>query len=68
MFSQKSNAKNHADIFRGYDKKVDIQNKKIAGKTYRVVYVGRFQNYSDAQNFKNLLEANHHETYQVVAQ
>ena len=68
VFSQKSNAKNQADIFRGYDKKVDIQNKKIAGKTYRVVYVGRFQNYSDAQNFKNLLEANHHETYQVVAQ
>ena len=50
------------------DKKIDIQNKTIAGKTYRVVYVGRFQNYDEALDFKNLLETNHHETYQVVAQ
>jgi tetratricopeptide (TPR) repeat protein len=68
VFSQEDNAKRQADVFRGYDKKVDIRKKTIAGKTYRVVYVGRFQNYSDAHDFKKLLEANHHETYQVVAQ
>ncbi|MDH4156542.1 MAG: SPOR domain-containing protein [candidate division Zixibacteria bacterium] len=68
VFSQNDNAKKQAEIFRGYEKKIDIQDKTIAGKTYRVVYVGRFQNYDEAHDFKNLLEANHHETYQVVAQ
>jgi len=67
VFSQHDNAKKQADIFKRYDKKVDVKKKKIADKTYRVVYVGRFKTYLDALNFKEMLETNHRETFQVVA-
>ena len=67
VFAENDNAKKQADIFKKYDKKVDIKKKKIADKTYRVVYVGRFQTYLDALNFKKILETNHKETFQVVA-
>jgi len=67
VFSRKGNAKRQAKIFAAYDKKVDIETKVISGKKYRVVYVGRFATFDEANRFKKVLEANHHEVFRVVA-
>jgi cell division protein FtsN len=67
VFSQKGNAKRQAKIFAAYDQKVDIETKTISGKKYRVVYVGRFATFDEANRFKKMLEANHHEVFRVVA-
>jgi hypothetical protein len=67
VFSSPENAKRHAETFKQHNQPVNIVSKEITGKTYRVVYVGRFQNYEDAVRFKLQLEAAHNEDYQVVA-
>lgn len=67
VFSQKDNARRQADKFKDYDQKVNIKSKNISGQDYRVVYVGRFDDYEEALRFKERLEATFHETYQVVA-
>lgn len=67
VFSDKDNARRQKDIFKSYGKPIDIQSKGISGKTYHVVYVGQFSSYTDAVLFKETLEANHSEVYQVVA-
>jgi hypothetical protein len=67
VFSQTDNAKQQAKMFSAYDQKIDIETKKISGKEYRVVYVGRFPTYEAAYKFKETLEANHNEVFQVVA-
>ena len=67
VFSESGNARRQADLFKGYDKKVEIKTRKISGKKYRVVYVGRFQGYQEAVRFKLQLEATHREAFQVVA-
>jgi hypothetical protein len=67
VFSIKDNAKRLAGEFRKYDKKVDIKKKKISGNTYHVVYVGHFTTYDSAFRFKQQLEKNHNEVYQVIA-
>lgn len=67
VFSQRDNAKQQAKIFSKYDQKVDIETKTISNVEYRVVYVGRFQNYDAAFKFKKMLEASHNEVFQVVA-
>jgi cell division septation protein DedD len=67
VFSQEDNAKRQAKAFSRYDRQVDISKKVISGQEYRVVYVGRFSSYLEAQDFKKLLEANHNEVFQVVA-
>jgi hypothetical protein len=68
VFSSRDNANKQADLFKQYKKPVDIREKKISGKNYHVVYVGKFQSYQDAYQFKSTLEATHGEVYQVVAQ
>jgi hypothetical protein len=67
VFSKSGNARRQADIFKAYDREIEIKAKKISGQDYRVVYVGRFQDYEDAVRFKLQLEATHHEAFQVVA-
>ncbi len=67
VFSEKENADKQAEVFKAYDKKVEIKTKTISGVKYRVVYVGRFQSYEDAVSFKKRIESNHDEVYQVVA-
>lgn len=67
VFSESGNARRQADLFKGYDKKVEIKTRKISGKKYRVVYIGRFQDYQEAVRFKLQLEATHREAFQVVA-
>lgn len=67
VFSKKENAKQQARIFSRHDQKVDIKVKTISNKKYRVVYVGRFQTYDAALQFKKTLEASHNEVFQVVA-
>ena len=67
VFSKKENAKQQAKIFSRYDQKVDIKTKTISNKKYRVVYVGRFQTYDSALQFKRMLEVSHNEVFQIVA-
>ena len=67
VFSEKDNARKQRDIFKTYGKPVDIESKTISGKSYHVVYVGEFPSYNAAALFKDTLEANHGEVYQVVA-
>lgn len=67
VFSEKKNADKQAEVFKAYDRKVEIKTKTISNVKYRVVYVGRFQSYEDAVSFKKRLESNHDEVYQVVA-
>lgn len=67
VFSNKGNAKKQADIFKAYDKKVDIKDKRVSDKKYHAVFVGQFKTYAEASLFKNKLEINHNDVYQVVA-
>lgn len=68
VFSISSNAKRQADLFKQYRYNVEIKFKTISGVKYHVVYVGQFENFNAAAAFKRMLEANHHEVFQVVAQ
>ncbi|UCG62001.1 MAG: SPOR domain-containing protein [Candidatus Zixiibacteriota bacterium] len=67
VFSVKGNARRQADTFKAYDREVEIGKKDISGVLYHVVYVGRFSDYESAREFKETLQANHGEVYQVVA-
>lgn len=67
VFSKKSNAKKQANLFKHFDKKIDIKNKSISNVKYHVVYVGRFTTYESALKFKKRLELEHNEVFQVVA-
>lgn len=66
VFSKKSNAKDQAKIFKSHGKKVEIKNKKVSNQKYHVVYVGKFQSYSEALAFKELLESTHKEVFQII--
>jgi hypothetical protein len=66
VFSDKGNANKHADTFKRYNTRVDVLSREISGKQYYVVYVGRFQKYEEAVQFKLQLEAAHNEAFQVV--
>jgi hypothetical protein len=67
VFSESANARKQADKFKESGQKVDIERRRISGRDYQVVLVGRFDDYDEATRFKLRLEAAHHETYQVVA-
>lgn len=67
VFSVRDNANRLADRYRKYDNNVDIEKKNISGNTYHVVYVGHFTNYESAFRFKQMLEKNHNEVFQVIA-
>jgi hypothetical protein len=67
VFSEAANARKQADLFKEPGQKVDVEKRKISGRDYHVVYVGRFDDYDQATRFKLRLEAAHNETYQVVA-
>lgn len=67
VFSEKGNAKRQRDLFKDYGREIDIRDKKISGRKYHVVYVGRFQDYQQALAFQAQLEAAHNEPFQVVA-
>ena len=67
VFSVKENADNMVVEFKRYDKKVEALNKKISDKQYHVVYIGRFPDYESASKFKEQLQAEHNQVFQVVA-
>lgn len=67
VFSKKGNAKKLASIFKSYGKKIEIKDKKISDVKYHVVYAGWFRNYSEAVTFRDKLQAEHDELFQVVA-
>lgn len=67
VFSVKENADNMVLEFKRYGKKVEALNKNISDKHYHVVYIGRFPDYESASRFKNKLQAEHNQVFQVVA-
>jgi len=67
VFSSRDNARQMAENFKKYNKKIDIETKTISGNKYQVVYIGKFDNYEEANQFKLQLEATHAEVFQVVA-
>ena len=67
VFSKRGNAKKQANLFKKYGYKVEIKSKVISKVKYHVVYVGHFKTFEKAAAFKDKLEAEHHEPYQVVA-
>lgn len=67
VFSVKENADNMAKDFKRHGEKVVVLNKKISDKYYHVVYIGRFPDYESASRFKDKLQAEHNQVFQVVA-
>jgi hypothetical protein len=67
VFSKKENALKAKENMVKHGQPIDIKEKIISGKTYYVVYVGRFQSSELALNLKHTLEASANETFQVVA-
>lgn len=67
VFSVKKNADNMVLDFKRYGKPVEALDKKISDKRYHVVYIGRFADYDSASKFKDKLQAEHNQVFQVVA-
>jgi hypothetical protein len=67
VFSKKDNALRAKENMTKHNQPVDVKEKIISGKTYFVVYVGRFQSSESAIRLKNALEISESESYQVVA-
>ena len=67
VFSVKQNAQQQADRFKKDSPHVVIRDKTVSGKKYSAVYVGKFQSYAEAYNFKRALESKYGEVFQVVA-
>ncbi len=66
VFSNPDNAQRLADDLKRFDQQVSVGRKTISGKTYRVVTVGRFTSYLAAAQFKETMERQTGELYQVV--
>ncbi len=48
VFADKNNAARFSKNFEKYGHRVDIKPKTISGRTYRVVFIGRFSSYQEA--------------------
>lgn len=66
VFSQKANAEALAERMKKYKAPVEIDAKTISGRKYYVVYVGRFRSTDKAMEFRDRLEDEEKESYQVV--
>jgi len=67
VFSSKENAEKMSARFTKYGHKLDQLRKKISDQNYHVVYIGRFPDYLSASQFKDKLEAEHNQSFLVVA-
>ncbi|MEW6049820.1 MAG: SPOR domain-containing protein [Candidatus Zixiibacteriota bacterium] len=67
VFSSPDNAQSFAARLKEFDKQVSVVVKTISGKTYHIVYVGRFGTFESAGQLKERLEKSFDETFQVVA-
>ena len=68
VFLSIGNAKEFAKRFAAFKEPVETEGKAISGKSYQVVYVGRFGSFDEARKLKARLEqAAAGSSYQVVA-
>ena len=67
VFSKKENAEKMCARFTKYGQKLDRLRKKISDMYYYVVFIGRFPDYLSASQFKDKLEAEHNQSFLVVA-
>jgi hypothetical protein len=68
VFSNATNANEYARQFASYKVPVSVRSKVISGKSYQIVYVGKFRSFDEASKLKGTLEQQFNESYQVVAQ
>jgi cell division septation protein DedD len=68
VFANPENAERGAEEFRKYKLPVVVVKKRISNVMYNVVFVGHFSEYHEALRAKTMLEQNHNESFQVVAQ
>jgi len=67
VFSSADNARAQAGAFAGKGSPIDIVQKRIQGKTYHVVYVGKFREYDAAARLRTTLQQQTGEKYEVTA-
>ncbi len=67
VFSDAANARKLARDFERAGHRVDLVDKTISRVTYKVVFVGRYRTYADAESARTRLQAGANESYQVVA-
>lgn len=67
VFSQRANADQQADKCRVPGQPSVVDAKQISGKTYYIVYVGRYRAFAEAEQLKSKLEDRLNDSFQVVA-
>jgi hypothetical protein len=67
VFSVEANARKQAARFEKYGEPVESVGKRISNADYLVVMVGHFRDYREAAKFKDRLQRDCNEIFQVVA-
>ena len=67
VFSEKSNADKQVERCRQPGQPFSIDSKEIGGRTYFIVYIGRYRSFAEADAVKAKLEDQFSESYQVIA-
>jgi hypothetical protein len=68
VFSNLTNASEYVKQFAPLKIPVEVKRKIVSGKTYQIVYLGKFRSFEEASKLKRTLEDKYSESYQVVAQ
>jgi len=65
-FGSKDNAKRQREVFRGRGYDVSLGNKKVAGNTLHLVWVGKFSTYDEALDNARVLKAKFGVNYGII--
>ena len=65
-FGSKDNAKKQREVFRGRGYDVNLGNKKIAGNTLHLVWVGKYSTYDEALDTARTLKAKYGVNYGII--
>lgn len=65
-FGSKDNAKKQKEVFRGRGYDVNLGNKKVAGNTLHLVWVGKYSTYDEALDTARTLKAKFGVNYGII--
>ena len=65
-FGSKDNAKRQREVFRGRGYDVSLGNKKVAGNTLHLVWVGKYSTYDEALDSARVLKAKFGVNYGII--
>lgn len=65
-FGSKDNAKKQREVFRGRGYDVNLGNKKVAGNTMHLVWVGKYSTYDEALDTARTLKAKFGVNYGII--